>query len=351
MYEFAAPIKLIHPFLLYAACAVGAIGVWLALPRKKVNPQLLGGAIAGFAVGLVLLGLGIGAFQNQPEMDNPPTMLPSIYFYIFAAIALAASLRMITHPRPVYAALYFILTILSSCGLYLILSAEFMAFALVIIYAGAILITYLFVIMLATQAPSEEQPDALSDYDASAREPAIASGVGFVLLALLTTMLFEGVRVLDRRDEANPKGGQLAFQTTAEADVLARLPGKVEKSLRREGLITDEQSIQRNEETGRAMIFPDARTVLVEPSSEEGEPFDLLDWPESLEATNTEMVGFDLLANQPGSIEIAGVILLMAMLGATVLSRRQVEVDEELKAKQAAALPVVHTSAADGGGS
>lgn len=47
------------------------------------------------------------------------------------------------------------------------------------------------------------------------------------------------------------------------------------------------------------------------------------------------MVGRNLLADHPGTIEIAGVILLMAMLGATVLSRRQVEIDEAAKAHEA----------------
>jgi hypothetical protein len=52
-----------------------------------------------------------------------------------------------------------------------------MAFALIIIYAGAILITYLFVIMLATQAADEERvEDRLSGYDAVAREPIAACG-------------------------------------------------------------------------------------------------------------------------------------------------------------------------------
>ena len=56
--------------------------------------------------------------------------------------------------------------------------------------------------------------------------------------------------------------------------------------------------------------------------------------PETISPRNVESVGFNLLAEHPGSIEIAGVILLMAMLGAVVLSRKQVELDEELKKQQ-----------------
>src|SRR4051794_8196282 len=67
-----------------------------------------------------------------------------------------------------------------------------MAFALIIVYAGAILITYLFVIMLATRAPEEGEIEVLTQYDTQAREPIAASVVGFLLLAVLTTMLFRG---------------------------------------------------------------------------------------------------------------------------------------------------------------
>ena len=62
-------------------------------------------------------------------------------------LGVGSAIRVITHPHPVYAALYFILTIIAMAGLILLLSAEFMAFAVIIVYAGAILVTYLFVIM------------------------------------------------------------------------------------------------------------------------------------------------------------------------------------------------------------
>jgi len=57
--------------------------------------------------------------------------------------------------------------------------------------------------------------------------------------------------------------------------------------------------------------------------------------PAALEARNVESVAFDFLNRHPGAIEIAGVILLMAMLGAVVLSRRQVDLEEQAKGLQA----------------
>src|SRR4030095_6722893 len=102
---------------------------------------------------LVEAGTFIAGGRRAPGPERP-----EFFFAVFSLIAIASAGRMITHNRPVYSALYFIMVVLSSAALFLMLQAEFMAFALVIVYAGAILITYMFVIMLAQQAPTDEQP-------------------------------------------------------------------------------------------------------------------------------------------------------------------------------------------------
>lgn len=320
----------INPLLLYTACALGAIGVMLAMPRKGVSPVIVGGLIAAAAGGLIVLGLTLKADKHE--------QLPSVFFYLFGLLALGGGLRMITHPKPVYAALYFILTIVASSGLYLLLSAEFMAFALIIIYAGAIIITYLFVIMLATQAPSEDDNEALSLYDASAREPIAATLAGFVLLALLTTMLFRGTPGLPTRPGMDSSDA-----------ILALLPGKVEDSLtsalREAGLIAEEERIARMDDTDGVMIDSANHRILVADSVLPGEPemresSRYVDvpaeiWPDDLKGTNVEGLGLNLLGEHPMTIEIAGVVLLMAMLGATVLARKQVDLEDEAKARQA----------------
>ncbi|MFU8829762.1 MAG: NADH-quinone oxidoreductase subunit J [Phycisphaerales bacterium] len=156
-----------NPVILYVGLAIGAVGVLLALPRERVNPQIIGMVLAAAGFGAVIVALALRGLDAAG--------LPNLHYYIFAPIAILSALRVITHQQPVYSALYFILTILASSALYLLMGAEFMALALVIIYAGAILITYLFVIMLATQAPSEQEVGALSPYDAYAREPLWAT--------------------------------------------------------------------------------------------------------------------------------------------------------------------------------
>ncbi|QYU66053.1 NADH-quinone oxidoreductase subunit J [Leptolyngbya sp. 15MV] len=310
---------MVNPMLFYTLLALGGLGVCLALPRRTLNLQFVGGLVAGAAAGLAILLLSLQAGREQ---------LPNLYFYVFGVLALGGALRVITHPKPVYAALYFVLTILATAGLFVLLSAEFLAFALIIVYAGAILITYLFVIMLATQAPVEGQEEVTPVYDTVAREPVAATAAGFVLLAVLTTMMFRGL------GEPMPAP---ADQRSRDA-LLAVMPGKIEKSLRDAGLMGPGDVLARNETTGQWLFDLDAGVIEVVSRQGEVRRIPREEWPSTLATGNVEGVAWSLLAQHPGTIEIAGVILLMAMLGAVVLARKQVQIDEEAKARHAARL-------------
>ncbi len=354
---------LVNPVWFYILLAVGGLGVALALPRPKVNPQLLGALIAAIGFGGIFLALGIKAYQNEQA--------PPVFFYIFALIGLGSALRVITHPRPVYAALYFILTILSSSALYLLLQAEFMAFALIIIYAGAILITYLFVIMLATQAPSEDQLEALSEYDRVSREPVVATAVGFILLAVLSTMLARGMN----------EGMPVKSDQNSDA-LLAQMPKKVLRGLDEAGLFRsgferpsmDQLSevipdvgtrlnaqkrlvwltVADEAEVRKSLDDPTFASLFVQRDAMEAEEFvDAVEaykgqvkngvtlpvsLPERLVASNIDRVGWALIAQHPMALELAGVILLMAMLGAVVLARKQIELSEAEKIEQSRTL-------------
>lgn len=292
---------IIQPAILYALCLLGGVGVCLALPRGGRKPQIIGALLAALVGGGAMLALGLKAGRD----------FPNLYFYVFSLLGLGAALRVITHPRPVYAALYFILTVIASAGLFLLLSAEFMAFALIIVYAGAILITYLFVIMLATQGAAEGEVEVLADYDTNAREPMAATVVGFLLLALLTAMMFGGVKDL-------PKPG-----VPGHTGLLEQMHTKAQRILRAEGVISARDEVASiNEATGIIKVIGE---------DDNFRDIERKDWPASLATGNVESLGFNLLKDHPGGIEIAGVILLMAMLGAVVLSRKQVQLDDEAK--------------------
>ena len=69
-------------------------------------------------------------------------------FYFFAAILVFAGLRVITARNPVHAALYLVLAFFTAAGLWMLLEAEFLAITLVLVYVGAVMVLFLFVVMM-----------------------------------------------------------------------------------------------------------------------------------------------------------------------------------------------------------
>jgi len=71
-----------------------------------------------------------------------------ILFYISATIVVIASAMVITRRNPVHAVLYLVLAFVASAGLWMLLEAEFLAIALVLVYVGAVMVLFLFVVMM-----------------------------------------------------------------------------------------------------------------------------------------------------------------------------------------------------------
>ena len=69
-------------------------------------------------------------------------------FYVFAAILLFAAFRVITARNPVHAALFLVLAFFQAAAIWILLQAEFLAIALVLVYVGAVMVLFLFVVMM-----------------------------------------------------------------------------------------------------------------------------------------------------------------------------------------------------------
>ena len=69
-------------------------------------------------------------------------------FYVFSAVLLFAAFRVITARSPVYAALFLVLAFFSAACVWMLLQAEFLAIALVLVYVGAVMVLFLFVVMM-----------------------------------------------------------------------------------------------------------------------------------------------------------------------------------------------------------
>jgi NADH-quinone oxidoreductase subunit J len=72
----------------------------------------------------------------------------SLLFYLFAAVMLFSALRVITARNPVHAVLFLVLAFFNAAGLWLLLRAEFLAIALIMVYVGAVMVLFLFVVMM-----------------------------------------------------------------------------------------------------------------------------------------------------------------------------------------------------------
>src|SRR6516164_8885424 len=75
-------------------------------------------------------------------------MLSALFFYLFAIVCVAAAFMVIAVKNPVHAVLFLILAFFNAAGLFVQLGAEFLAMILVVVYVGAVLVLFLFVVMM-----------------------------------------------------------------------------------------------------------------------------------------------------------------------------------------------------------
>ncbi len=72
----------------------------------------------------------------------------ALLFYLFALVAVYAGLRVVTARNPIHAALYLVLAFFTTAAIWMLLKAEFLAIALVLVYVGAVMVLFLFVVMM-----------------------------------------------------------------------------------------------------------------------------------------------------------------------------------------------------------
>jgi NADH-quinone oxidoreductase subunit J len=151
---------------------LAGVSIYLLLPRGYRMPRGW-----GIVIGIAALALA-GWLWIWPN----GAVIEQLLFYCFSGTAILAAVAMITQSNPVHAALSFALVVLSSCGLFLLQAAPFLMAATTIVYAGAIVVTFLFVIMLAQQS-------GLSKADQHAQEPFLSTFAATVLLGAILVVI------------------------------------------------------------------------------------------------------------------------------------------------------------------
>ncbi|MCC6417150.1 MAG: NADH-quinone oxidoreductase subunit J [Gemmataceae bacterium] len=343
--EIGAFLGTFWPILVPIALAMAAI--YLLLPRARRYPPLWGGVLAGLALA------GGGWLLIRTDTALPETVL----FYSFSGLAVLAGGLLLILRNPVHAALAFVLVVLSTCGLFLLQAAPFLMAATIIIYAGAIVVIFLFVIMLAQQ-------EGLSSADQRSREPFLATLAGFILLGALLCVVHRTYTLDPELDELTARAQRaLAASSVEEADQIlggheryvealrglppARTAGRQptdREKLRdaatllhlafaqKEGLVAVKGQLREIVliRVGHGSLRPDEQRPLSAFSGAPASAPPALDEKtgrvkERMPAYNVSALGRSLFSDYLLAVELAGVLLTVATIGAIVIAGRRPE--------------------------
>ena len=109
----------------------------------------------------------------------------TVLFWIFSSIAVISALLVVTCRNPVHAALYLVLTFFNIAGIWLLLEAEFLAITLVLVYVGAVMVLFLFVVMML-DVNIDELRSKMKQHS------GVAGLVGSLILLELTLVIWKG---------------------------------------------------------------------------------------------------------------------------------------------------------------
>jgi NADH-quinone oxidoreductase subunit J len=230
------------------ALATGVSSLLLLVPGGANSPRLrlLGGLLA--------LVSGVLFACDAPLLEAPAA---NTVFLLLAALTLGSGVAMIATRDPVYSALWFAASLVGTAGIFLMQGAQFLGVATIVVYAGAIVVTFLFVIMLA-------QPAGHSAYDRMSWSPLTKP------LAIFSAALILGA-VLGVTHVWIPRSN-----TKADDVVKAGLVAKSQSTELQAGGVMDKQ--------------------------------------------HTALLGRELFSRQLIAVEVAGTLLMAALVGAVAIA-------------------------------
>ncbi|NIL96886.1 MAG: hypothetical protein GTO53_05270 [Planctomycetales bacterium] len=165
------------PQVLLLAIGFLAVGLWLMLPRGNARGRGWGAALS--VIGIMAM-IQAGSLAGQLPLAAPWGYRSVVW--LLGGITVVSALGAVVMRNPVYCALWFALSLLGTAGLMLLIGAQFLALATVVVYAGAIVVTFLFVLMLA-------QPEGQAYYDRISWEAALSAITGALMIGCLTAAI------------------------------------------------------------------------------------------------------------------------------------------------------------------
>jgi len=142
-------------------------------------------------------------------------IVQAIMFYVFAALAVASGVLVVSSRNPVYSVLFLIVAFFNAAGLFVLIGAEFLAMILVIVYVGAVAVLFLFVVMML-------DIDFVELRSGFVRYLPIGALVGFILLAELVLVIGSWVVApgVPSAAAVSPAGGVSLSNTRALGNIL-----------------------------------------------------------------------------------------------------------------------------------
>ncbi len=131
-------------------------------------------------------------------------MLSTLFFYLFAVMCIGSAFMVVASKNPVHAVLFLILAFFNAAGLFVLLGAEFLAMILVVVYVGAVMVLFLFVVMMLDVNFAELRAGYLKHLPASVT-------VGLLLLVELIFLVSAWVTAPDLvRDAPMPPASEVS---------------------------------------------------------------------------------------------------------------------------------------------
>jgi len=289
-----------HP-LTFGGLLLWAIGIVLLMPSRS------GAVKRPSPVALGLTGFGLAAFLGGFGRTDA-ALVPELLFWIFSLAALAGGVLMITAHNPVYGALWFAVTTLCTCGLFLTQSAPFLAAATVIVYAGAVIVTFLFVIMLARQSGS-------AGYDQKSQNTVIACLSAFLLIGAITKTLQTTTIEFNRTAVAAATDQQPNTSDAKAAEDQDPEPVQASAGRSASGLPMTSNSVQLADPLQIATASPPPAPT----------PNFLSKADEKTPVGSLRGLGRSLFSDYLFAVELAGTLLLVASIGAIAIAPRREE--------------------------
>jgi NADH-quinone oxidoreductase subunit J len=260
----------------------------------------------------ILLGLaGLTVLWSFiPKMS----LAPQTGFSLMASVSVGFAVATITSRSPVYCAIWFAVSLLGTAGLFLFGGAQFIGVATVAVYAGAIVVTFLFVLMLA-------QPEGLAFFDRISwgAVPKVAASAAAVGFALVIASLLSDV---DEEEYVELRESLQAVLSKVDPSVELR---NVRLNQRSAGELHLQLQVAANLESRSDVM---AKTDALEEAAAallETTPSVSIHWSAVLATNHVAHFGGTLFSRHLIAVQVVAILLLVALVGAIAIANRDQE--------------------------